>query len=183
MNDEKIIALFKERDETAITETRKKYGASLRGIAGRICRSDADAEECESDAYLAAWNNIPPEDPGDHLFAYLAKIARASAVSLVRKKTTRKRGGDAAELAEDLISAEDVTEKEVFGRLMERAVSDFLRSIPEEKRNIFLRKYWFMDSVSDIAKRFDVSEGKVKTVLFRTRNDLKRYLKKEGFEV
>ena len=67
--------------------------------------------------------------------------------------------------------------------MTERAVSDFLRSIPEEKRNIFLRKYWFMDSVSEIAERFGVSEGKVKTVLFRTRNDLKRYLKKEGFEV
>ncbi len=183
MNDEKIIALFKERDETAIAETRAKYGSSLRGIAKRICRSDADAEECESDAYLAAWNDIPPYDPGDHLFSYLAKIVRASAISRVRKKTALKRGGDTVELTEDVASAADVTEKEVFSRMTERAVSDFLRSIPEEKRNIFLRKYWFMDSVSEIAERFGVSEGKVKTVLFRTRNDLKRYLKKEGFEV
>lgn len=186
MEDEKIVELFLLRDEKAIGLTGTKYGGSLRKIALNICGNLSDAEECENDTYLAAWNSIPPHEPRRYFFPYLAKIVRAKALNKVREETAQKRSAQLTELSDELESClpgKENVEETVDAKVLSGAVSDFLRTQSEEKRNIFIRRYFFLDSVSDIAERTGISEGKVKTVLFRTRAALKDYLRKEGWNI
>jgi len=184
VDDAQIVALFLARDESALRHAADAYGTRLRRLAERIC-GDADAaEECLNDAWLDAWNAIPPHEPRTYLFAFLARITRLRAIDR-RRSDARQTGGAelvplTAELAACLPGGEDAAAA-ADGLQLSRAVSAFLRTLPQQRRVIFLRRYWYMDSVAEIARRFSLREGTVKTILFRTRNALKSYLIKEGY--
>lgn len=183
-DDSGIVELFLERNEQALVFAARKYGVSLRKIALAVLGDESDAQECENDAYLKAWNSIPPNEPRTWLLPYLSKLVRETAIDRLRKEQAKKRAAQFTELTQEIESSlpslNDV-ETEVDGALLSAAISAFLRQQPLQKRNIFLRRYWYMDSVAEIAKRYSVSEGKVKTVLFRLRGDLKDHLKREGY--
>ena len=183
-DDSGIVELFLERNEQALVFAARKYGVSLRKIALAVLGDESDAQECENDAYLKAWTSIPPNEPRTWLLPYLSKLVRETAIDRLRKEQAKKRAAQFTELTQEIESSlpslNDV-ETEVDGALLSAAISAFLRQQPLQKRNIFLRRYWYMDSVAEIAKRYSVSEGKVKTVLFRLRGDLKDHLKREGY--
>ena len=143
-------------------------------------------EECENDAYLLAWESIPPHQPWDYLFAFLGRIMRHAVLNACAARRCRKRAAALTELTaemEQCIPSPSDTAGEVDGILLGEAVSAFLRTIPEEQRIMFLRRYWYFDSVGDIARRCMASESKVKSVLFRVRKHLKDYLIKEGYHL
>lgn len=183
MTDEEIVSLYLSRDESALSHTRDKYGARLRAVSYSILRDHESSEECENDSYMAAWGAIPPAKPANCLFAFLARIIRNISLNRLRDSKRLKRRGDFVELSdelEELISSPDDTECEVESRELAAIVSDFLRALPEHKRLIFLRRYWYADSTAELAKRFGMSESNVKTTLSRVRAELREYLKKEG---
>ena len=182
MEDGKIIQLYLDRDESAIRQTQEKYGARLRGIAYGITLDAETSEECENDTYLEAWGRIPPSEPRSYFFAFLARIIRSAAIDRCRAKLALKRSGYIVSLTDELASClpspvlvEDITDAKLLGE----TISRFLRTLPEEKQVIFLRRYFYLDPVSEISRRLSVSESKVKTTLFRIRNDLRSYLMKE----
>ncbi len=186
MEDNKIIDLFLARDEEAIKQTSAKYDNSLRKIAYNICGNKLDSEECVNDTYLAAWNSIPPNEPREYFFPYLAKITREKAINLVKTLSRQKRKAEFIELSQELencLSGGNNTEENFNAKELSKTVSDFLRTVKEEKRNIFIRRYFFMDSISEISERFNISESKVKTTLSRVRNELKIYLIKKGWNL
>lgn len=186
MEDGQIVDLFLARDETAVQCASEKYGLRLRALALHIVGEAQTAEECENDAYLAAWNAIPPNQPRDYLYAFLARIVRNLALNRCRDRERLKRAAFVSELSremEECIPAPDDLEGRLDDMVLREALNGFLGTLGEEKRNMFLRRYWYMDSVADIAKRFGVGQSKVKTALFRTRNQLREYLKKEGYSV
>ena len=156
VEDREIVELYWQRAEQALNETSRKYGGYLRRIAWNILQDDADAEECVNDAYLGAWNAIPPHRP-DPLPVFLARITRHIALNRYAYRHARKRdGGEAA-----------------------AAFNTFLEGLPQTKRVIFVRRYWYGDAVADIAKAFGKREGTVKSMLFRMRQELKIFLEKE----
>ena len=183
--DERIIALFWERSEEAIRETEKVYGRYLHYISYGILKNDEDAKETVNDVYLKAWNVIPPQRPNP-LKAFLGRMARQLSINRLEERLAQKRGGGQYALAleelEECISHPH-EEDPADGIALQDALNKFLRSLPREARRIFLRRYWYMQSVEEIAKALSVSESKVKSVLFRTRKKLKEHLKKEGFTV
>lgn len=133
---------------------------------------------------MRAWNSIPPHEPRGYFFPFLAKITRFIALDRLKENTRQKRSAEFIELTQEIegvIPSQNSTVSKFEEKLLSSTISDFLRTVSEEKRNIFLRRYWYMDSVSEIAKRFGISEGKVKTILFRLRNNLKKHLEKEGY--
>lgn len=182
MEDRLIMELYWKRDERAIQETAKKYAGRLRWIAGNILQDPETVKECENDTYLAAWNAIPPHRP-ERLFAYLAKIMRNRALDRYAEQACRKRSALVMELTAEMEqcipSGEDVG-KALEGKELAQAISAFLREQTNERRDIFVRRYWYMDSVAQIAKRHRVSQSKVKSLRMRTRNDLKKYLETRG---
>lgn len=183
MEDSEIVALFFLRDEAAIHQIEIKFGEKLRSLAMKLLNSREDVEECLNDTYMGAWNGIPPERP-QYLFAYLAKICRFSAYGKLDWKNAGKRQAQVIALSSELencISApneEEVSEMEI-GRLLNL----FLSRLSYNKRLIFMRRYWYEDSISDIAKRYHLSQSKVKVTLFRTRKALRKALEKEGYKV
>lgn len=185
MKDSDIIALYWERSETAIEETEKKYGKLCKHIAMNILQNSEDVDECVNDTYLGAWNSIPPQKP-TVFSAYLCRIARNCALKKYHYNHSKKRNVQVeiplSEL-EDCIfqTSDDVNPIEMD--IAAKAISAFLRTLNYENRNVFMRRYWFFDSVSDIAKRFSISESKVKSILFRIRGKLRDYLMKEGIEL
>ncbi len=186
MEDGQIVDLFLARDETAIRRSAEKYGLRLRGLALHIVREAQTAEECENDAYLAAWNAIPPNDPRGYLYAFLARIVRNIALNRCRDRGRLKRDAFVTELSremEECLPAPDDLESRLDDMALREALNGFLGTLGEEKRNVFLRRYWFLDTVPEIAKRFGMGQSKVKTMLFRTRNQLREYLEKEGYIV
>lgn len=181
MEDEEIVELFLARDETVLGKTAEKYGKRLRAIALRVCGDLTAAEECENDTYLKAWDSIPPHEPRTYLFSFLAKITRCTALDRVKKDARTRCVSELTSELEKALPCPNDVEESLDGKLLSEAISRFLRTQSSEKRNIFLRRYWFADSVSEIAKRYSISEGKVKSVLFRARKALQEYLTKEGF--
>lgn len=186
MEDEKIVRLFFERDEKAVSETASKYGARLRALSFGITGDARTAEECENDTYLEAWNRIPPAEPDTYLYPFLARIARHLSIDRCRERAALKRDVVLVELSEELAlclpSGEDAADT-VDAKLLGEAVSRFLRTLPAEKRVIFVRRYFYLDPVAEIAKRCGAGESKVKTTLFRIRTSLREYLAKEGYTV
>jgi len=184
MEDAIIIELFWARDETAIKETASVYGTRLHQLAIRIVRSDEDAEESVNDTYLKAWNTIPPQRP-TYFFAYLAKICRFIAFGRLDWNNAKKRKAEIVELTAEMElcvpghSNEMKMEGEEIGRLL----NHFLSILSEENRLIFMRRYWYADSIQEISKRYGISESKVKTRLHRTRNKLRDYLEREGIQL
>lgn len=184
MDDNQLVDLFLKRDEAALSVVSEKYGKSLRRIANNIVEDPMDAEECENSTYLTAWESIPPHEPRNYLFPYLARIIRHISLDLCRKRNRIRRSAHFTELTaemEQCIPAPNDTACQMDGILLGEVISSFLWKLSEEQRNVFLRRYWYLDPVSDIAGRFSFSESKVKTMLFRIRTELKEYLLKEGY--
>ena len=183
MDDKRITELFFERDENAIKQTQQKYGSLCRHIAVNILANEQDSEEAVSDAYISLWNSIPPERP-ESLKAYLARIVKNISLDRLRKKSADKRGKgqlDAAldELAE-LIPDNETPESELDKKLLAQSIAGFVEGLERDKRIIFIQRYWYLCSIKDIAKGLKMSEGSVKTALYRMRNQLKEQLEREG---
>lgn len=184
MEDEKIIELYFERSQQAIVETDIKYGKMCLCIAKNIIDSNEEAEECVNDTYLGMWNSIPPTIP-KILSAYIAKITRNIAMNKVTRTNAKKRADRFTISLEELDSSVtaleyDMTENFSLVELAKR-LEDFLKKQNYINRNMFLRRYWFMDSIQEIAERFEVSEDRVRCRLCRTKNKLRKYLIKEGY--
>lgn len=186
MEDMRIVDLYLARNEAAIGYTKEKYGVRLQLLALGIVEDRLTADECENDTYLAAWRSIPPHEPRSYFYAYLARITRHLALNCCRNRKRLKRQAHIAHLSaemEECIPSPDDTACRLDVRELTDALNAFLATLNEEKRNIFVRRYWYMDSVADIAACYGISESKVKTTLHRTRNALHAYLEKEGYMV
>ncbi len=184
MEDRQIVELFLRREEAAIDQAREKYGARLRALALGVTEDFQTAEECENDTYLAAWNAIPPQEPRDYLYAFLARIVRHIALNRCREAGRLKRGGKLCALSAEMeqsIPAPDDLECRLAEGELKRAINGFLGELKPEARKIFLRRYFFLDSIADISRRLGLTESKVKTSLFRSRKKLRDYLIKEGY--
>lgn len=185
MEDNKIVDLFWSRSEDAIFETQKKYGKYCKYIANNVLRDEWDSEECVSDTYVRLWELIPPNRP-EKLSVFAAKIVRGLAIDRLRGKLAKKRGVPETEPITDelaeCLNGTDLSGAE-SGIFLRDAINGFLRGLEKEKRKIFVRRYWYMSSIRDIAIDMKISEGNVKTTLCRLRAELKSFLEKEGFEV
>ena len=184
MEDNRIVELYLLRDERAIEQTAVKYGGRLRSLAFGILRDTEAAEECENDTYMDAWNAIPPHEPRSYLYPFLARIARHISLNRCRDRERLKRSAYICELSaemEQCIPAPDDLECRMDELVLREAINAFLGKLSREKRNVFVRRYFYLDTTADIAKRFGISESKVKTTLFRCRNGLREYLVKEGY--
>ncbi len=185
MTDDEIVALYLARDEAAVSQTAQQYGAKLRRLAERIVDDPQRAEECENDTYWEAWQRIPPHEPRDYLFAFLGRITRHLAIDVCRENRAQKRSvlycELTAEMAECLPGGE-ATEQTAEAGELSAAISAYLAACGPEKRAIFLRRYWYFDTVEEIARRCACSQSKVKTTLHRVREGLRAYLEKEGYQ-
>lgn len=184
MNDDQIIKLFFTRNEDAIQQTAYTYGNRLMGLAANIVQNNEDAEESVNDTYLKAWDTIPPTKP-DHLFAYLAKICRFFAFGKLDWKNAAKRKAEVITLTQEMEECIPGSwqEAEVDGKALSHLISAFLSTQTPENRMIFVRRYWYADTVSEIALRYEISQSAVLMRLSRTRNKLAAYLKKEGIRI
>ena len=163
MDDRRIVELFLERSEEAILETDIKYGRYCHKIAFNVLGNDEDSEECVNDAYMRAWGSIPPNEP-DSMASYIGRITRNLALDKLRQKQSDKRGnGEVPVVLDELAEC-------VSGH-------DELNSV---ERGVFMRRYWMMEPIADVANRYDISVSKTTTMLFRLRNRLKKHFMKEG---
>lgn len=183
MEDEKIIELYFERNESAISETAEKYGNYLYKIAFNILSDNEDSEESVNDTYMSAWNTIPPEKP-NVFSAFLSKITRYISLNRYRARKTEKRGGgeiDAAfEEIEECVPDKSNIYDEIETKELAEIISDYLKKLPETERKIFVCRYYYLDSLSDISKQFGFSQSKVASMLHRTRKKILSHLEKEG---
>ena len=183
MEDEDIISLYFARDEDAIRYTDISYGRRLLNLAYRVLASHEDARECKSDTYLSAWNTIPPTRPLC-LSSYLLKICRNHALDRLDRKRTKKRGAVLVELTAELANCipGGSVEEEVDAREIGRLLSAFLKKLPEEERYIMMARCFSLKTTAEIASTLVCREGRVRTILYRTRKQLKNYLEVNGYE-
>ena len=182
MDDIQIINLFFGRDEAAIRETSRKYGSRLRQISYGIVQNSETAEECVNDTYYEAWKAIPPHCPKDYFFAFLAKITRNLSINRCMELTRLKRKAFICELSNEMaqcIPGNESVEQHMERTALEKEINRFLMELDPQKRNIFIRRYWYLDSVQSIAERFGISQSNVKTTLSRCRKKLRSHLEKE----
>lgn len=184
MEDEAIVALYLERSEQAIKETDVKYGKFCYSISYRLLHNEEDAAESVNDTYLETWNSIPPHKP-KFFSAFLGRITRRLSVDRFRRNTADKRGGGEYpvlldELAECIPSKESI-ESQLELKELANSVNLFLGRLSTEKQQVFLRRYWYGDSMEELGKRFGFSTTKIKSMLFQIRKKLQEHLKKEGF--
>ena len=186
MEDSRITELFTLRDESAVTEAESKYGGYCRTLALNILGNDADAEETVSDALFRLWQAIPPEKPKS-LGAYFAKITRNIALNRIERSGAKKRGSGELPLVLDeldyCVPSSQSTETAVDARQLTELINRFLSSQKATARIIFLKRYWYMRPISEIAAETGFSESKVKVTLMRTRGALREYLSREDFNV
>ena len=186
MKDTDIVALYWDRNEEAIVQTQRKYGAYLSKVAYNILSDFEDSKECVNDTYLAAWNSMPTNRPSI-LSTYLGKIVRQISIDVFRKRNTLKRYASeyAVSLDElgDSFSDGMTPELELDAKLLDEAINRFVQGLPDDARNTFIGRYYFFDSLKDVAAYCSMSESKAKSLLYRTRQSLKKYLVKEGFDV
>lgn len=184
MDDRQIIELFIQRDETAVTEAAKKYESYCRAVAVRILQSPEDIEEALNDTWLAAWGCIPPHQP-QCLQTFLGRLTRNICLKQCRSQQTQKRGADELrvvfeELEGCLATGQDV-EREIAAKELADSINGFLGGLSDPERQVFVRRYWYMQPVAEIAAHCGFSQSKVKTMLHRLRKKLAAKLKKEGF--
>ena len=186
MKDSNIVELYLKRDETALELTQAEYGRRMLGLASKLVNDAGAAEECVNDAYLKAWNSIPPNEPYGYLAEYLLRITRQLALNRVRKDSAAKRSAVITELTlemEQCLPIEiDMTEGLEARELMDE-INSFLAGLPKQKRDVFVARYWFCDAVADISAHTGFSQSKVKTMLFRLRAELRDRLEKKGYTV
>ena len=184
MTDDKIIQLFFQRKETAIEETSKKYGSYCFKIANNILNNREDSEECLSDTWLKSWDSIPPARPV-HFNLFLAKIVRNLAISKYRSNHTHKRGkGEIALVLDELeecITGQYDVETLYMAEELQNTINRFVRGLSERDGNVFIRRYFYADSIKDISNRYHISENNVRVMLSRTRSKLRIVLEKEGY--
>ena len=183
MDDNRIIELYWQRNEDAIKETKDKYGKYCYTIAYNILSDREDAEECENDTYLEAWQSMPPEKP-DPLRGFLGMLSRRISLDRWRNKNAAKRGGGEATLSfdelEECIPSGRNIDDELATEELARIISAFLEGLPETEGNVFLRRYFYFDSINDICKKYRFGQSKVKMMLKRTREKLLKRLDEEG---
>lgn len=183
MEDSQIVELYWQRNESAITETQSKYGRYCHKIAANILQNGEDAEECVNDTYIGAWNAMPPHKPAI-LSTFLGKITRRVSLKRYRERTAEKRGGGEIALAleelEECVSSGENIDEHLYVSELAEIINEFLRQLPIPERRVFLRRYWYFDSIADIASRYGFGESKVKMMLKRTRDKLEVQLQKEG---
>ena len=181
MNDITIIELFFARDERAITETDTKYGMLCHRIAYNVLNNREDSEECVNDTYIGLWNSIPPTKPNNFM-AYVCRITRNLSLKRLEAMSRQKRSVHMLVSFDELseVMPDEYISSKTGDEELGRLISVFLRKEKEDARNVFIRKYYFFDSICDIAERYSFTESKVKNMLYRTREKLKEYLIKEG---
>ena len=184
MEDGKILELYFQRDENAIKETSAKYGAYCYSIADNILHNKQDCEECVNDTWINAWNSIPPQRPVKFKL-YLAKITRNLSFNLFNSRNTKKRGGGEMHLILDELSecvaGRDNVENEYIAKELGQSIKQFVSTLPERDANVFLRRYFFCESLSEIAKRYALTQNNVTVILSRTRKKLQKHLIKEEY--
>lgn len=184
MQDNEIVRLFLERSANAVAAAEKKYRAYCFKIALNILGSNEDADFCVNDAFMKAWEQIPPQEP-KMLSAFLAKITRNCAINMLKSSNAQKRGGGEAELVyeeiSEMVSGGSDVERDTENREIIEEINKFLRKQPALKRDIFICRYWYCDSVRDIAAAFNTTENSVSVILSRTRKKLCEHLLKGGF--
>lgn len=183
MDDHQIVELYWNRSEQAISQTDQKYGRYCYGIAYNILANQEDAEESVNDTYMAAWDAIPPRRPSV-LATFLGKITRHISIDRWRSRSAYKRGGGqitvALEELEECIPSGQTVEQEYGKKELLAAYNRFIEKLPATERSVFLRRYWYLDSIGDIALQYGFSESKVKSMLHRTRQKLRSCLAQEG---
>ena len=184
MEDSKILELYFARNEDAIRHTDDTYGRRLYHLADSIVKNGQDAEESVSDTYMQAWNTIPPQKPR-HFFAYLAKICRNFALKKLDWQHAAKRSAEVVSLTEEMEMCipDQSRDRELEARELGMLLDRFLRTLTPENQMIFLRRYWYVDTIAEIAARYGISESAVQMRLNRTRAKLCTYLEKEGIKV
>lgn len=186
MEDREIVNLYWQRNQTAISQTEKKYGGYCKSIAKNILGNNEDVEECVNDTYLNVWNSIPPHRPKG-LSAFLGKITRNIAFDKLRRRNADKRGGGEINLVLDelaeCVSGRENTEQAFAKKLLVKEINSFLDELPREKCNIFLCRYWYAMPVSQIAEKFGMTENNVSVNLSRMRKKLKDYLTERGYDL
>lgn len=186
MEDCEIIDLYLLRDDDAVKRTAYKYGKRLRTLSYAIVTDRQTAEECENDTYIQAWNTIPPNEPRTYFYAYLARIVRHISLNCCRDRSRLKRNAYICELSAELqqcIPSPVDLESRMDDMILQEILNSFLGELDVEKRNIFIRRYWYLDSVAQISRSFHLSQSNVKTTLFRCRNQLREKLLKEGYNL
>ena len=186
MDDNQIIALFFARDEGAVEAAQRQYGAYCAAIAQNILGDRQSAEECVNDAWLKCWQTIPPQRPRS-LKSFAGRIVRNLALTALRSESAQKRGGGQAQLAleelSEVVSGGETPEGALDRAAFRAALDGFLAALPEAQRSLFLRRYWYLDSVEQLAKRYGMSKTQVTTTLYRLRGKLRTHLEQEGFEL
>ena len=184
MDDQKIVSLFWARNEAAIAETDAAYGRRLRALANRILGNLEDAEESVNDTYMETWKAIPPQRPR-YFFAFLAAICRHLSLTRLDWNMAAKRKAEVVSLTEDMEQCipDASHERTMRGKELGRILDAFLESLPKDSRVIFLRRYWYVDTIAEIARQYGMTESKVKMQLLRTRAKLKDYLEREGIAI
>ena len=182
MRDHEIIALFFERSERAITELGGKYGTAIKSVASNILKDVQDVEETVNDTYLTVWNRIPPTTP-KHLGAYVCRIAKNLSLKRFHTNTAQKRNtyyDVALDELEETIPALSSVESIYDAKELTGYLNQFLKDLRKEDRYLFMRRYWFGDKISNIAENLNITPHKASVRLFRLRQKLQEYLKKEG---
>ena len=180
MNDEEIVKLLYDRDEDAIKALSDKYGARIKAAAYEVLGNEQDAEECVNDAYLAVWNSVPPQKP-DNICAYACGVEHNVAMQKYRYNTAEKRAAETVSIDGEL--SEIIADESGDDNGLEDAINGFLKSLSKKNRILFMRRYYYEDSISDIASLSGMKENAVAARLFRIRARLSNYLKKEGFTI
>ncbi len=184
MKDSEIIGLFFDRSERAVSCLDKQYGGIFRKLAYSLLSNKEDADECVNDAYLGVWNTVPPKRP-EPLVPYVCRIVRNIAVDKIRRSSAHKRGGlniSLEELGDNIFSSNKV-EDELDTKELSIALNGFLSTLDKDDRILFVRRYWYCDSVKAVAKLLGITANNASVRLSRLRNDLKEYLKQKGVEV
>lgn len=184
MSEKEILELLFERNMQALEELKVKYFKLCISISSNILSDKLDAEECVNDTFLKVWNSIPPQNPQD-LTAYIAKLARNTALDRYRKNSSYKRTQDGASLILDelceIVSDTHTVEEELLYKELTDEINTFLSSLPDEKRSVFILRYFYGESISVIAKKYGKLSGTVSVILARTRREMKKYLEKRGY--
>ena len=186
MIDSEIVDLYINRNEDAIKESSIKYSSKLRKISNTILLNEKDVNECENDTYMSAWKLIPPNEPREYLYLFLAKIIRNLSLNYYKKNNSIKRKAIVVELTKELeecIGSYDVEDNSILDKDFTQLINKFLTKEKEDTRNIFIRRYFYMETIKEIAYRYDMSEGKIKSNLFRSRNKLRFFFEKEGYKL
>lgn len=182
-NDHQIVEMFLSRDRSAIECTEKHYVKRLMGLAKRFLSDIRDAEECVNDTYLKAWNSIPPQKPDD-LFSYLARLCRCTAYNIIEKQQTAKRSAQLVELTHEMEECipDPSKSSSTDDKFISALLNEFLDTLPRDKCDIFVKRYWFGESVEQIASETGFTTSKIKTSIHRTRAKLRKFLEKKGVQ-